>query len=243
VLNSTPRPRLQIASALLAVLAITTGWVESGALDRAPGAQSPAGASSAVGSSHRYLSWRDDAGWPGADGGAPHATDASEAGAFSHFKRPAPRLGLATRVTEAASSGPASLAKSLSGRNRFWIPSLGLSYPVQPFECSRSRPPDNFIYRWGCAGTNNVYILGHAWGVMKPLHDAYVAGRLRVGMIALYADGNGQIRSYRVTEWRVVLPTEVAWQIADQPVPSMTLQTCVGNDSRYRLNVRLISTD
>jgi hypothetical protein len=243
VLNSTPRPRLQIASALLAVLAITTGWVQSATLDRAPGAQSPGGASSAVGSGHRYLAWRDDTAWPGADGGATHATDASGAGAFSPFKRPAPRLGLATPVAEAASSGSVSLAKSLSGRNRFWIPSLGLSYPVQPFECSRSRPPDNFIYRWGCAGANNVYILGHAWGVMKPLHDAYVAGRLHVGMIALYADGNGRIRSYRVTEWRVVLPTEVAWQIADQPVPSMTLQTCVGKDSRYRLNVRLISTD
>jgi hypothetical protein len=241
--DPTARPRLQIASVLLAVLAITTGWFQSAAIDRAPVAQSPAAASRAISSSHQYVARRDDPRWPGADGGSAHPTRASEAGAFSHFTRPAPRFGLATAVADAPASLPITQAKTFSGRNRFWIPSLGLSYPVQPFACSRSRPPDNFIYRWGCAGTNNVYILGHAWGVMKPLHDAYVAGRLHVGMIALYADVNGRIRSYRVTEWRVVLPVEVAWQIADQPVPSMTLQTCVGKDSRYRLNVRLVATN
>ena len=35
----------------------------------------------------------------------------------------------------------------------------------------------HYVYRWGCAGTNNVYLMGHAWGV-SPLHDAYVCGRL-----------------------------------------------------------------
>jgi hypothetical protein len=75
---------------------------------------------------------------------------------------------------------------------------------------------------------------------MKPLHDLYVAGRLRKGMVAIYADGGGRVHWFRVTEWRVVDPVESAWAIADQPVPSMTLQTCVGRDGRYRLNVRLV---
>ena len=96
------------------------------------------------------------------------------------------------------------------------------------------------MYRWRCAGTNNVYILGHAYGVMKPLHDLYVAGKLARGIVAIYADSQGNVHWYRVTSWRVVLPTEAAWAIADQPVPSMTLQTCVGKDSQYRLNVRLV---
>ena len=66
-----------------------------------------------------------------------------------------------------------------SGTNHFWIPSLGMSTNVHAYPCSRSRPPDNYMYRWGCAGENNVYILGHAYSVMKPLHDLYVRGGLR----------------------------------------------------------------
>jgi sortase (surface protein transpeptidase) len=128
-----------------------------------------------------------------------------------------------------------------AGTNHFWIPSLGMSYNVHAYPCSRNRPPDNYMYRWGCAGENNVYILGHAYSVMKPLHDLYVRGGLRKGMIAVYANGNGVVTKYRVTEWRVVDPTESAWAIADQPRPSMTLQTCVGKHSQWRLNVRLVA--
>ena len=44
---------------------------------------------------------------------------------------------------------------------------------------------------------------------MKPLHDLYVSGRPAEGMVAIYANGNGTVTKYRVTEWRVVDPTEV----------------------------------
>ncbi len=115
-----------------------------------------------------------------------------------------------------------------------------MSYRVRPFECTRTRAPDNYMYRWGCAGQNNVYILGHAYGVMKPLHDLYVSGWLRKGIVAIYADAQGRVHRYRVTTWRVVDPIDSAWAIASQPVPSMTLQTCVGKDGSYRLNVRLV---
>ena len=148
-------------------------------------------------------------------------------------------------VQTAASSPlvPEGQALAYSGRNHFWIPALGISRPVVPFPCSRKRAPDNFMYRWGCAGKNNVYILGHASGVMKALHDAYAHHRLSVGMIAMYADGTGHIRVYRVTEWRVVDPVDSNWAVASQPVPSMTLQTCVGPSGRLRLNVRLVAVD
>jgi sortase (surface protein transpeptidase) len=78
---------------------------------------------------------------------------------------------------------------------------------------------------------------------MKPFHDLFEAGGLRVGMIAVYADGSGRIRQYRVTEWRVVRPNEPDWAVASQPVPSMTLQTCVGENGELRLNVRLVADD
>jgi hypothetical protein len=132
---------------------------------------------------------------------------------------------------------------SYRGTNHFWIPSLGMSYGVHWYGCSASYYPKNVIYRWGCAGTNNVYLFGHAYGVMKPLHDLYVRGGLKKGMVAVFANANGKVTKYRVTEWRVVRPTQVAWQIASQPRPSMTLQTCIGKNSEYRLNVRLVAFD
>jgi hypothetical protein len=156
----------------------------------------------------------------------------------------------------AASRAPASPAstghvraatpKSISpvgyaGRNHVWIPSLGINRQVSSFACSRTRPPDNELYRWGCAGNNNVYLLGHAYSVFKPLHDAYVDGRLRKGLKVVYADGLGHVHTYSVIWWRVVAPTTAAsWAWAPQSRPSMTLQTCLGATSQYRLMVRLV---
>ncbi len=145
------------------------------------------------------------------------------------------------RTKSAPRPSPAKpAARSYSGTNHVWIPSLGISRSVRWFPCERSRPPDNFMYRWGCSGSNNVYVMGHAYSVMKPLHDAYVRGRLRIGMKAYYADGAGKVRTYSVKWWRVTRPTTSAsWAWAAQSVPSMTLQTCVGKDGQYRLMVRL----
>jgi hypothetical protein len=148
-------------------------------------------------------------------------------------------------VAKAPVAKPVTAApkRAYTGRNHFWFPSLGISKQVYSYPCSRTTTPANLIYRWGCAGANNVYLLGHAYGVMKPLHDAYVSGRLHVGMIALYADANGRVRSFRVTTWQVVRPTVVSWAIASQPVPSMTLQTCIGALSQWRLDVRLVAVN
>jgi hypothetical protein len=126
------------------------------------------------------------------------------------------------------------------GTNHVWMPTLGINRPVYFFPCSRGESPDNFVYRWGCAGTNNVYLLGHAYGVFKPLYNAYYNGRLRVGLPVIYADGHGRTHLYRVTTWRVVSPANPTWAMASQRVPSMTLQTCVGSDGTLRLVVRLV---
>jgi sortase (surface protein transpeptidase) len=127
------------------------------------------------------------------------------------------------------------------GRNHVWIPSLGVSRAVTFFSCSDSGV-GNHVYRWGCAGHNNVYLFGHASSVFKPLHDAYTHHRLRRGMKVVYADAAGHVRTYRVTFWKVVSPTGGAWAYAAQSRPSLTLQTCVGADSAYRLIVRLVAS-
>jgi hypothetical protein len=145
----------------------------------------------------------------------------------------------ATSKAHAPTSG--TKPRSYSGTNHVWIPSLGISRSVRWFPCERSRPPDNYMYRWGCAGSNNVYLMGHASGVMRALHDTYVRGRLSKGMKVWYADPSGKVRQYAVKWWKLTRPTsDVAWAWAPQSVPSMTLQTCVGKNSQYRLVVRLV---
>lgn len=155
-----------------------------------------------------------------------------------------------SRVTASRAAPPAPIVKAkvvvkakaptpkYTGKNHFWFPAFGISRAVVFFPCSRTREPDNYLYRWGCAGRNNVYLLGHAATVLRRLHDGFLAGRLHVGMLAVYADGNGRVRTYRVTTWRVVSPVEITWQIAAQKVPSMTIQTCIG---LKRLNIRLVA--
>jgi hypothetical protein len=129
------------------------------------------------------------------------------------------------------------------GTNHVWMPTLGINRRVYSFPCSRGTSPDNLVYRWGCAGRNNVYLLGHAYGVFKALHDAYWNHKLKVGMPVIYADGHGGVRLYRVVTWRIVQPADAAWAMASQRVPSMTLQTCVGPNGTLRLNVRLVAAD
>ena len=154
------------------------------------------------------------------------------------------RPELTPAAREATVTTPkAAVASAYRGRNHVWIPSLGIDRSVSAFPCSRSRAPDNLIYRWGCAGRNNVYLMGHAYSVFKPLHDAYVQGRLKKGMQVVYADNDGRVRTYSVIWWKVVRPTTAAaWAWAGQSTPSMTLQTCVGPNGNLRLMVRLVAT-
>lgn len=131
-------------------------------------------------------------------------------------------------------------AAGLSGRNKVWIPALGIRRSISFYSCSSNAYPGDRVYRWGCAGRNNIYLFGHAHSVFKPLHDAYVRGRLQKGMKVHVADGEGRVSTYAVRWWRVTTPDKGAFAYAGQSRPSMTLQTCVGAKSQYRLIVRLV---
>jgi hypothetical protein len=252
------RPRASLGTvALLAVLAITTGWnlppVRPGVAMQEPDAAPVRGAipedPAAAGIARARLASEARAratAWASAwDARASQSTPVGAEPDPAPAEPPAEASALpGARTAGSRSTDGTAVASTFRGRNHFWIPSIGMSTEVVPFPCPRKRPPDNYMYRWGCAKANNVYILGHAYSVMKPLYNAYMSGRLHVGMVAVYADDSGRIRTYRVTEWRVVDPAEgVHWAIAAQPVPSMTLQTCVGKYSQWRLNVRLVATD
>jgi sortase (surface protein transpeptidase) len=144
-----------------------------------------------------------------------------------------------TAVSKQKASTGSAKATSFKGRNHLWIPALRINRSITWYACSSSYYPGNRVYRWGCAGKNNVYLFGHAHSVFKPLHDAYVRGRLKKGMKAYYAGADGKVRTYAVSWWKVTTPEKGAWAYAGQSSASMTLQTCVGAKSQYRLIVRL----
>ncbi|HET8785052.1 MAG TPA: sortase [Candidatus Limnocylindrales bacterium] len=154
---------------------------------------------------------------------------------------PTPKPTTVKKGASVSSAPTKSTAKSsgFRGRNHVWIPALGISRSVSGYACSSSFYPANRVYRWGCAGGNNVYLFGHAHSVFKPLHDAYVSGRLRKGMKVYYAGSDGKVSTYAVRWWRLTTPENGAWAYAGQSRPSLTLQTCVGARSQYRLIVRL----
>jgi hypothetical protein len=255
------RPRRFLLPILLA--AVLAAEITGLAIARSIAPSGPVSSSAGAAMSPSTLSagrLRDDSVSASATGGLNDVADAGRdplaaLGSIVHGRRPlgtAPVISPVSAPTPARTrSHPGSTATAhpaaptspvrYAGRNHVWIPSLGINRSISSFACSRTRPPDNYVYRWGCSGSNNVYLLGHAYSVFKPLHDAYVGGRLRKGMKVLYADGAGHVSTYAVIWWRLVPPTTAAsWAWAAQSRPSMTLQTCVGSNSQYRLMVRLV---
>ncbi len=120
--------------------------------------------------------------------------------------------------TGSGGSGGSS-PSSYKGRNHVWIPALGVNRSVSFFSCSSSAYPGNRVYRWGCAGKNNIYLFGHAHSVFKSLHDAYVRGRLSKGMKVIYADNSGKVSTYAVTWWKLTTPDKGAWAYAGAVPP------------------------
>jgi hypothetical protein len=151
----------------------------------------------------------------------------------------APAPSPTARPKPAKVAATAASPATYKGRNHVWMPALRIDKAVAWYACSNSSYPGNRVYRWGCAGSSNVYLFGHASSVFQPLHDAYVDGRLKKGMKLWYADGNGVVHAYAIAWWKVTTPTKGVWAYAAQSKPSLTLQTCLGSRSQYRLIVRL----
>ena len=131
-------------------------------------------------------------------------------------------------------------AVAFGGRNRFSIPTLGINSTIGTTSCGVLIP--NGIWYWPCAGRNNRYLMGHAWGVFAPIHDGYHSGLLTAGLIALYSDGAGVVHRYRLL-WVEDLPVAVwgkgaTWAATSGPV--ITLQTCDGATDNYRIIVRFV---
>ena len=201
-------------------------------------------------------SFADQATRPGVRSGSDAATVQALNPWLSPIAEPAEPVHVPARPTTAAinkvksekkskggsggSGAGGSSSASYRGKNRMWFPALGINRPVYFYACSNKSYPGNVVYRWGCAGSNNVYLFAHAHSAFRPLHDAYVNGRLRKGMKVSYADAKGKVRTYKLIWWKVTTPTKGGFAFASQSRPSLTLQTCIGAKSQYRLIVRFV---
>jgi Sortase domain len=172
-----------------------------------------------------------------ADSQVPDATGV--ASTAPHLGAPSDRSTSPALGPNLGTEGDKGASSRYTGRNHVWMPSLKIDKSVASYACSNKSYPGKRIYRWGCAGKNNVYLFGHADSVFKSLHDAYVGGRLKKGAKLYYADSSGQVRTFKVAWWKITTPTKGTWAYAPQADPSLTLQTCVGSRSQYRLIVRL----
>ena len=174
---------------------------------------------------------------------AAQAAAEAEAAAQAQAEAEAEAKAAAQAKAEAAQPKPQApklaAASSYTGQNRFWFPKLGISQRVYEFPCSRSETPGDVVYRWGCAGENNVYLLAHNFGKFYPLYKAYYAGTLDRGLVAIYADPQGEVHYFELAWYKVVPPDgDVGFAYAAQSQSSLSMQTCVGDDGELRLVVR-----
>ena len=152
----------------------------------------------------------------------------------------APTATVAAPTTRPTTKPAAVRPAVTTTRNSLAIPALRIDAPIGVTTCGGLIP--NGIWQWTCAGQNNFYLLGHAWGVFKPLHDGYHAGLLTPGMVATYTDRAGEVHRYRllwvehltVADWG----KGAAWAATSGPV--ITLQTCDGATDAYRIIVRFV---
>ena len=157
----------------------------------------------------------------------------------------APAAKTATKTAAKPAMKTAATSSSVVLRaNQFAFPALGIrAQGIASFACNAPGSLGTSIYRWGCAGSNNTYLLGHAFAAFKPINTGYHSGALKVGLTAYMAGSDGVTHQYRVTEIRHVLMDDWSswggWAKSSLPQPGLTLQTCDGPTSAYRIVVRL----
>jgi len=165
-------------------------------------------------------------------------------------------LALALAVSAGLIGPAAQPAAALSTAGWLRFGGLGtagdevISGPVLNWGC-RGGELGRYAYRWGCAGANNRYLMGHAFAEFEPLFDfvrarGVTAGtRGLVGKLVTWRTPSGDVQRYRVSWARVTTVgwwgrTGDLWAWNATAVPSITFQTCYGARSEYRIIVRAV---
>jgi len=146
-----------------------------------------------------------------------------------------------TPTFRAWSSGPAGWYRG--EQEHLWFPALGISQSIHQWPCTRDGKLANVVYEWGCAGTNHLYLMGHGYGVFRPLFLGW-QHQLKAGQIAWVADANSHLIRYRLAWFVVLLKTDAwatgQWTWAATATSELTLQTCVGATNDRFLFVRFV---
>ena len=170
----------------------------------------------------------------------PPSPEPSLAQTVTAFPTMAPSASVTPSPSPTATTAPKAAPAALR-KNSLVISALGINASIRTLPTCGGLI-SNYVYRWTCAGHNNLYLLGHAYGIFKPVHDGYHAGKLKAGMIALYVDSKGKVHRYRLA-WVQDLPLATwgkgaTWAATSGPV--ITLQTCDGATDAYRIIVRFV---
>jgi hypothetical protein len=148
-------------------------------------------------------------------------------------------------VAPVAATAPV-LASTLRRLGTLRISGIGLYAAVYDWGCGGSIVP-NLALRWGCRTSNNKFIVGHAYGVFHPYYLAYARHLLKPGLVAYFTDTSGRVTRYRLAwmrlvtgnyVWRGLTGSQWAWN--NTPSAALTLQTCWGATSKYRIITRFV---
>jgi len=133
-----------------------------------------------------------------------------------------------------------------TGSDHFWYPALGIAASWSWYGCGHHWGVlGGGVYRWGCSPTSNIYILSHAWSTFAAVRHGYHSGAMHVGQTVWYSGPDGKVTQWTVKWIRHVTDayleaTHDEWATEPSPTPIMTLQTCDGRQSQYRIIVRLV---
>jgi hypothetical protein len=167
-------------------------------------------------------------------------------------KTPKPTPDPTPKPTPKPSPSPTPTPKpapSYTGTSHFWYPALDISRPWKWYGCEYGGSASGLgyydVYRWGCAGANNTYLMGHASGSFYNLWRGYHTGKLKTGQSVYFADAKGKVTQWRVLWIKHVTTTYLnntagSWATNASSTPIMTLQTCDGSYNQYRIMVRLV---
>ena len=157
-----------------------------------------------------------------------------------------PRVATAVFIVTVALGGiGADVAAAGPGRH-LAIPALGIHQPIYRWGCHGGTLPDR-VWSWGCSGHNNLYLLGHAYGAFKPVHDAFATHTLTKGMTLRLRTETGKVLTFHLAWVRKVHASELGtdmwgpgrtWAWNATPRRVVTLQTCWGRRSQDRIIVR-----
>lgn len=153
---------------------------------------------------------------------------------------PVTGINLARRSAPAAPQAPYGDTGTKVGHLE--VPALGINRDVFEWGCRGGDLP-NRVYHWGCPPDGNIFLLGHAASVFRPLYRAKRNNTLALGMRLYYTSRGGARTRYMLTRLATLMVADVyteanGWIFADYQPAVVTMVTCWGPNNNQRIIAR-----